>query len=133
MLCMTINARRINKKIEWVINDETIFVTGNICEWNNVFLMRWTLEIITPEQPLIISENRNQAAIPEVSQTTKGTLFKGWTLNPTLKTTQKTKTITIGFINVHINPKTDPVYCLATSLFAMANIVFFCRNISLIK
>ncbi|MFQ5485965.1 MAG: hypothetical protein ACE5DO_11625 [Desulfobacterales bacterium] len=43
-----------------------------------------------------MSEKTNQAAMPAVSHTTKGTLFIGLTRKPTLKTTQKTKIITIG-------------------------------------
>ena len=72
--------------------------------------MRWEFDTINPAEPLMISAKTNQIAMPAVSQTTNGTLFVGFTLNPTLKTTQKTKTMTIGLTNVHMKPNKDPMY-----------------------
>ena len=54
-------------------------------------------------------------------------------LNPMLNTTQNTKIMTMGLINVHMKPSNDPTYWVATSLLAMAIISSFCKKMSLRK
>ena len=72
-----------------------------------------------------IAENTNHGAMAAVSQTTNGTSFMGLALKPTLKTNQKTRIITAGWIKVQKKPRNEPTYMLATSRRARA------RSISL--
>ncbi len=84
--------------------------------------------IITPVDPLTISVNVLQMAIAAVSQTTKGTLFFGAVLNPTLKTSHKMKIMTRGLMKVQKKPSIEPTCWVAMSRFAISTIKNLRRN-----
>jgi hypothetical protein len=80
---------------------------------------------MVPAEPRTVSANINQGVRPAVSQTTKGTLFMGLDLKPTLKTNQKTVTITRGLIKVQTKPRKEPTYWVVNSLLVIEMIKFF--------
>ena len=91
-----------------MIKLDIALTTGRMLAGKRVFLINMEFSITALVDLLTMSAKTNQAAIPAVSHTTNGTLLTGFTLNPTLKITQKTNIVTRGLINAHIKPSIDP-------------------------
>ena len=96
------------RKTTCVTKDDITVTNGKICDGKIVFLIKFALPMTAPDALLSTSANRFQIAMPAVNQTTNGTSFTGWTLNPTLNTNQNTPIMTIGLINVQTKPSKEP-------------------------
>jgi hypothetical protein len=93
--------------MQWFDIAVSTLITGSSCNGNTTLLTRWVLPVMLWTQPDTISENTNQAAMPAVSHTANGTPAAGCTLNPTLKTTQKTAISTSGVTTCHTIPRIE--------------------------
>ena len=112
----------IPRKTAWVINEPTSFTTGSMLKGKTTFLTRCALLIITPVEPLIISEKVFQIAIAAVIQTTKGTLPFGADLNPILNTSHMMKIMISGLIKVQKKPSNEPTCWVDMSRLAISMI-----------